>query len=140
MTDKPATRTPRTSSRTTRPRAAKPKPTSTEAAQEEAAPLLGDFTTDTTTEEKRIPLFSIDGHVYTIPAEPKPTVGLRFLDALKRYGNPVMAGLELLEAMLGLDSYQRFLAWPDLDDDRLTQVINECSARALGEVERPAKN
>lgn len=133
MADKPATRT-RSTSRTTRPRAAaKPK-------EETVAPppLVFESTSDDK-EEERVPLFSIDGYVCTVPAEPSPAIGIRFL-AASRNGSPFAAGFQLIEDMIGADAYQRFLDWKGLDDDVVSQVIEECTARALGGPERAAKN
>lgn len=134
MSDKPATRT-RPTSRTTRPRAAaKPKP-----VEETVAPPLVFESASDDKEEERVPLFSIDGYVCTVPAEPSPAIGIRFL-AASRNGSPFAAGFQLIEDMIGADAYQRFLNWKGLSDDVVSQVIEECTARALGGPERAAKN
>lgn len=135
MAEKPATRT--RTSRTPRPRAvAKPQP----LEESIEAPALVFTSRKDKPKEERIPLFSIDGEVFTVPKEPSPAIGVRFLDNARRVANPLQAGLALVEDMVGSGPYQKLLAWDDLDDDRLTQIINECIARALGGVSESAKN
>ena len=47
-------------------------------------------------------LFSLDGTVYTIETEPKPSTGLRFLVECKTIGE-AKAVVNLFEAVIGLD-------------------------------------
>lgn len=83
----------------------------------------------------RVVLFTIDDEEYTVPAKPKANVTLRFLDELRRTGNEMFAALSLMETMLGKEKYQRFLDWEDLEDDQLSEVLEQVVSLAMSRVE-----
>lgn len=86
----------------------------------------------------RVVLFTIDDEEYTVPAKPKANVTLKFLDELRRTGNEMFAALSLLETMLGKEKYQKFLDWDDLEDEQLSEVLEQVVALAMSRVEGEA--
>jgi hypothetical protein len=90
------------------------------------------------TKAERVPLFTIDDETYTVPAKPGANVTLKFLDELRRTGNEMFAALSLLETMLGKEAYQKFLDWEELEDDQLSEVLEQVVALAMKRVEGDA--
>lgn len=87
----------------------------------------------------RVPLFSIEGVVYSTPAKPGPSIGLKYMRVLKNEGQEIaVAGL--LEDMLGEAGFKALSECEDLTTEELEQVMNEVQKRALGGKEAPAKN
>jgi hypothetical protein len=84
---------------------------------------------------ERVVLFTIDDEEFTVPAKPGPVVTLRFLDELRRTGNEMFAALSLMESMLGKEDYAKFLEWEDLDDDTMSEVLEQVVQLALNRVE-----
>lgn len=91
--------------------------------------------TSSSEKKARVTLFTIDDVEYTVPAKPGPNVTLKFLDELRRTGNEMFAALSLLETMLGKDSYQAFLDWEDLQDDQLSDVLEQVVGLAMNRVD-----
>jgi len=83
----------------------------------------------------RVVLFTIDDEEYTVPAKPKANVTLKFLDELRRTGNEMFAALSLMETMLGKEKYQKFLDWEDLEDEQLSEVLEQVVSLAMSRVE-----
>lgn len=83
----------------------------------------------------RVTLFTIDDEEYTVPAKPSANVTLKFLDELRRTGNEMFAALSLMETMLGKERYQKFLDWDDLEDEQLSEVLEQVVALAMNRVE-----
>jgi hypothetical protein len=84
---------------------------------------------------ERVTLFTIDDKEYTVPAKPGANVTLKFLDELRRTGNEMFAALSLMESMLGKDDYADFLDWDDMNDDTMTEVLEQVVQLALARVE-----
>jgi hypothetical protein len=86
----------------------------------------------------RTTLFTIDDKEYTVPTKPGPNVTLKFLDELRRTGNEMFAALALLETMLGKEDYQAFLDWEEMEDDIMSDVLEQVVQLALARVETSA--
>lgn len=89
---------------------------------------------------ERIPLFSLDGVEYTIPAKAPFKVALKFMNESKRSGNDMFAALQLLEDMLGKDAYDKLLDFDGLTDELMGQIMEQCIDRAFPAVKESAKN
>jgi hypothetical protein len=85
--------------------------------------------------EKRVPLFTIDGTEYTVPAKPRPNIGLKYLWDLKIKGEEI-AKADLLAAMLGEDGFAALSNFEDLTADDLEAVMKAVEDIALGEPEK----
>lgn len=84
---------------------------------------------------ERVVLFTIDDVEFSVPAKPGPNVTLKFLDEMRRTGNEMFAALGLLEAMLGKEKYQEFLDYDELEDDLLSDVLEQVVKLAMDRVE-----
>lgn len=84
---------------------------------------------------ERVVLFTIDDEEFTVPAKPGPSVTLRFLNELRKSGNEMFAALGLLEAMLGPEAYEKFLEWDELEEDQLSEVLEQVVKLAMTRVE-----
>ncbi|MFJ4626172.1 hypothetical protein [Streptomyces sp. NPDC088847] len=89
---------------------------------------------------ERIPLFTIDGVEYTIPAKAPFKVALKFMNEAKRSGNDTYAALQLLEDMLGKDAYEKLLDFDGLTDDLMGEILTQCIERAFPDVSDTVKN
>lgn len=87
---------------------------------------------------ERVVLFTIDDEEFSVPAKPGPNVTLTFLDEMRRTGNEMFAALGLLEVMLGVDSYKKLLAYEELTDELLSDVLEQVVALAMARVDGPA--
>lgn len=86
----------------------------------------------------RVVLFTIDDEEFSVPAKPGPNVTLKFLDEMRRTGNEMFAALGLLEAMLGKDKYQQLLDYEELEDELMSQILEQVVKLAMDRVEAPA--
>lgn len=81
-----------------------------------------------------IPLFSIDGVVYSIPAEVSASMALRVLDESRKNGQEAaMAGA--LEELLGEDAYQALLSCKSLKVSDLEKIMEAVQVHVLGDLE-----
>lgn len=72
--------------------------------------------------EQRVTLFSIDGKEYDVPLSIRPNKGLQILHVFRQKGET--AGVSfMLETLLGTDGYDALLAFDDLTEDQLEQII-----------------
>lgn len=67
--------------------------------------------------EDRVTAFILDGHEYTIPANPKPSVGLRYLYEAKTLG-PAQAEANMMAAVLGEEGFRALAYHDDLTQDQ----------------------
>ena len=89
--------------------------------------------------EGRIPLFSIDGTAYTIPARFDPIMALRALDMARRRGEEIMLSW-LLEEALGEEGYQALLGCSSVTTGQLQALMEKVSEQVMGALEEPAGN
>ena len=91
--------------------------------------------------EVRIPLFSIDGREYTIPAEPNLTVGLKAYRLAASVPNldagEAIALNFILTEMLGADGYDALLSYEDITREQFAKVAEICRGLTLGQIEDP---
>lgn len=87
---------------------------------------------------ERVVLFTIDDEEFSVPAKPGPNVTLKFLDEMRRTGNEMFAALGLLEAMLGKEKYQTLLDYEELEDELLSEILEQVVKLAMDRVENAA--
>ncbi len=90
--------------------------------------------TSTVEEEERVPLFSIDGEVYTIPKVVPQGLALEFLRIAREYGENVAAG-RLLERLLGERAYAALEQCPSLDGEKMQRIVDMAQKIAFGKAE-----
>lgn len=83
----------------------------------------------------RVVLFTIDDEEFDVPTKPGVNVTLKFLDEMRRTGNEMFAALSLLETMLGKEAYNKFLDYDEMDDDLMSQVLEQVVAIAMARTE-----
>lgn len=81
-----------------------------------------------------VPLFSIDGQVYSIPGEVSASMALRMLDSARRQGMEA-ATSEALEELLGGEAYQALLQCRALTVDHLERIMAVVQTHVLGNLE-----
>lgn len=124
------------SARPARKRAAAP-PRAAAAAKPKTA-LLELFTEQDATEIEMVPLFSIDGVEHCIPAEPDAGMALRFIHQMKQGADEYTAMGELLEDLLGPESYQALMDFKGrMTPAQLIQLFQAAQAAVMGLVEVP---
>ena len=74
-------------------------------------------------EEERVPLFSIDGDVYTVPKFVPQGISLEFVRLNREHGESV-AAVRLLERMLGPKAYAALEQCPTLDEPKMQKIID----------------
>lgn len=87
---------------------------------------------------ERVVLFTIDDEEFSVPAKPGPNVTLKFLDEMRRTGNEMFAALGLLEAMLGKENYQKLLDYDELEDELMSDILEQVVKLAMDRVENAA--
>jgi hypothetical protein len=102
-------------------------------ATDEPRSLIEIVTTDAAPVEM-IPLFSIDGEVYSIPGEVGAGMALNVLDRARRDGME-SAMSWALEAMLGTDSYRALLDCKTLTITQLEQIMEAVQLHVMGGTE-----
>lgn len=90
-------------------------------------------------EAERIPLFSIDGTTYSMPAEVDAATSLRVLDVQRRRGAESALSYAL-EELVGSEGYQALLNFRGLRKGQLEAIMELVQRHALGNLEEPAKN
>ncbi|MBT2365245.1 hypothetical protein J7E88_07900 [Streptomyces sp. ISL-10] len=83
-------------------------------------------------EVPRKPLFTIDDEEYSVPEKVDGIILVRYNDAIRKYGEYAGA-LVLLEETLGKGKLESLLAWEDLTDEVLSQVLDMVIAELTGE-------
>jgi hypothetical protein len=85
-------------------------------------------------DEERVPLFSIDGEVYTVPKTVPQGFALEFVRLGREYGETV-AAVRLLERLLGKEAYAALEQCPTLDDVKMQKIIDMAQKIAFGRAE-----
>ena len=86
--------------------------------------------------QTRVEAFEIDGKVYSIAAKPKVNTALRYLHISRVQGTE--AGIDyMLGILLGAEAYEALMAFDDLTEEQLTEVITMASKIMAGAVEAP---
>jgi hypothetical protein len=98
-----------------------------------------DSKAEVTEDAERIPVFSIDDTVYTMPAEVKPHVGLRYLWMLKTDGADY-AGAWLMEQVLGVDGFKALAGYEPLTKEQFKAIQIIIRDHTLGSVEGEGKD
>ena len=84
----------------------------------------------------RVDAFEIDGKVYSISQKPKTNTALRYLHISRVQGTE--AGIDyMLGILLGAEAYEALMAFDDLTEHQLTEVITMASKIMAGAVEPP---
>jgi hypothetical protein len=108
-----------------------------------AEPKNGDvlsFKSKKDTSKDRVLLFTIDDEEFTVPKKPGMGTVMRYLNVARKSGNDLFAAQALVEELLGEEKWNKFLNWPDLDDEVMGAVIEKCVALAVASVEDTSKN
>lgn len=84
----------------------------------------------------RIPLFSIDGVEYTIPAKPRMNVGLKYLWERRERGQDY-AIPGLLMRLLGQEGFEALMDYDELDPEEFQQIVKLATGVTLGQIEVP---
>ena len=130
-TQRNATKTP---TRPARKRAAAPA----RAAAKPTSAIVELFTESDDAEIEMMPLFSIDGVEHCIPAEPDATMALRFIHRMKEGVDEYTAMDELLESLLGPDSYEALMSFRGrMSPAQLIQLMQAAQGAVMGLVEVP---
>jgi len=85
-------------------------------------------------EVEMVPLFSIDGKEYRVPAKPRVNVALKYLTNAREHGEQ-MAQMMLLEDLLGAEGYKALAEYDDLTAEQLSQVADLAAKLTLGQLE-----
>ena len=85
-------------------------------------------------DEERVPLFSIDGRVYTVPKFVPQGLSLEFVRLNRQYGENV-AAVRLLERMLGPEAYEALEQCPTLDNEQMQKILDMSQKLAFGKAE-----
>jgi hypothetical protein len=105
------------------------------AAVSEAPKLIALKSSPKKTKEV-VPLFSIDGKEYSVPAEARANDALAFMHISRVQGEA--AGIDyMLEAMLGTEGYTALMQFDDLTQDDLENIIKIASEIMMGALESP---
>ncbi|RPE39741.1 hypothetical protein EDD90_2758 [Streptomyces sp. Ag109_O5-1] len=102
----------------------------------EDGPEVVRLTTDPDKAEVRIPLFSIDGKEYSIPARPRLNVALQFMHMTRKQGDTTAMDF-LLEKLLGTDGYQALREYDALTPEHFAKITAIASEVTLGALEAP---
>lgn len=89
--------------------------------------------------DARVPLFKLDGEEFTIPAQPKATIALRYLYDVRVKGEDIAAS-RLLESLLGEEGFQALMNHESLTFTQLQQVMAVAQQVVLGAVEEAQGN
>jgi hypothetical protein len=87
-------------------------------------------------EEELVPLFSLDGTTYSVPAKPRVHVALQYLTDARQHGEQ-MAQMMLLEKLLGEKGYKALSEFEDLTPEDLSAISDEAAKLTLGALEQP---
>lgn len=110
------------------------------APEQDAARAPFNFSTKTVDPDiETIPMFYIDDIAYTVPANPRPTIGLRYLRDLRQVGQEV-AVANLFEAMLGQEGYDALLGVDNLSTEELELLTAQVIRITFGADPGEAKN
>jgi len=91
---------------------------------------------DPTPDRRKIPLFELDGKVYTVDSPQPPNNGLRYLRLLHTQG-PQVAYAFMLETMLGSAGYEALIGYDKLTPAHMERLIADALKILLGSHEGP---
>jgi hypothetical protein len=83
-------------------------------------------------ENDRVPLFKLDGHWYTIPANPPAGGVLRFLWAVRSGANAEAAAADLVESMVGKEAYAAMAMSDKVSIADFGRIMDIVKAKTLG--------
>jgi len=86
-----------------------------------------------------VELFKLDGKPYRVAAKPRVNVSLQLLRDTRKFGVEV-AGLMLLEKMLGEEAYDALCDYEDLEPEHLKSISQACAHLSLGALENASGN
>ena len=92
--------------------------------------------TDGERETARADLFSVDGKMFQIDTKPKVNTALRYLHIARTQGSEPAIDY-MLGRLLGDEAYEALMAFDDLTEENLEQVITIASKIMAGAVETP---
>lgn len=121
-----------------KPRARKVVTVAEEPVVEEAPQLIviGDSVDE---EIETEPIFKLDGTTYTIPKVIPSGYVLGVMKDYRKHGE-FMAGLALLEKMIGEDAFEVLTNDRRVTDDQLRLILDRVMERALGTLEKKRGN
>lgn len=99
---------------------------------------LDSATGDEAIEAETVPVFSIDGTTYSMPATFKPNVALKYLWLLKERGSDY-ATAWLMEIALGVDGFKALADYEALTPAQFNAIKDIVQKAALGATEDPGK-
>lgn len=97
-----------------------------------------DSSVEDETAKERVPVFSIDGTTYDMPARIKPHVGLKYLWLLKDRGSDY-ATAWLMEIVLGVEGFKVLANYEPLTPAQFDSIKNIVQDAALGMLEESGK-
>lgn len=86
-----------------------------------------------------IPVFSIDGVEYGMPAHIKRNLALKYLRMIRTRGQSV-ADAWMIEEVFGAEAFEALMNHDDLTDDQFAQVMAIVEGHVLGQMEQLAGN
>lgn len=81
--------------------------------------------------QETVPLFELDGEVYSMPKEPPAGVALKYLRISTEQGQDPAAYF-MLTTMLGEDAYNALAEHPTLTTEQFDQIFKAVEKHALG--------
>ena len=88
----------------------------------DGAPKIVSLVTAPDREEERAELFEIDGQSYSIATKPRVNTALRYMHIARTQGTE--AGIDyMLGVLLGAEGYEALMAFDDLTEQNLEQII-----------------
>jgi hypothetical protein len=79
-------------------------------------------------------LFKLDGREYSVPAEPRAAVALRYLRNVRRKSTDYAAAT-LLEELLGVDGFDALCEYDQLKPDQFKQIMAAAQKLTMGAFE-----
>ena len=101
------------------------------AVRKEPRSLVELTSAEPDTEDEGIPVFSVDGTVYTMPSVISAGLALEVLDRLRTESEEQLIGW-LLEEVLGTEAYQVLRSIPNLKPDQLAAIMDHVSEHVHG--------
>jgi hypothetical protein len=111
-------------------------PDDDEPAADGAPQILRLSSKDPRPERRKVPLFELDGKVYTVDSPQPPNRGLRYLHMLHTQG-PQIAYAYMLETMLGEEGYAALMGFEGLTSEHTERLIQDALKLLLGSHEGP---
>jgi len=100
---------------------------------------LVEIVTTSEQEDEGIPLFSIDGVVYTMPSIISAAIALEMLDRLRTESEQQLIGW-MLEEVLGTETYNVLKSCDAMTPEQLRAIMDHVSDHVLGSLGKVAGN